>query len=172
MLKTDYKKRYQQQHEQESVVKWGLIIHQSPPACWVKTSRTTQDTVNQEDTQSHPQRAQAIHRTATPPIPKAQPHTETNPHQPKAWQTMDEHHKLTCHTLDGRKPIPTHKHTHPAQAVQPLPKPTRPPQCPPRMPPKAPPYLPCTSTPRAAHWQEDQNEGTPSLTIYKYLCYV
>ena len=69
----------------------SLIIHQSPPACWVKASHTTQDTVNQEDTQNHPQRAQANHGTATPPTPptpKARTHTETNLHQPKAGQTM------------------------------------------------------------------------------------
>ena len=70
----------------------GLIFHQSPPACTVKASRTTQDTVNQEDTQGHPQRAQANHTTATPPTPKAQTDTETNPNQSKTRQTMGENY--------------------------------------------------------------------------------
>ena len=85
-----------------------LIIHQSPPACLLKASRTTQDTVNQEDTQGHPQRAQANHGTATPPSPKAQTHTETNPHQPKARQTMSEHQKLIF--LTGGNNPDAHKH--------------------------------------------------------------
>ena len=89
----------------------GLIIHQSLPACWVKATRTTQDTVNQEDTQSHPQRAQANHRTATPPTPKAQTHIETNPTSQKPDKRMDEHQKLICHTHDRRKPIPAHTNT-------------------------------------------------------------
>ena len=41
-----------------------LIIDQSPPTCWAKASHTTQDTVNQEDAQGNPQRAQANHGTA------------------------------------------------------------------------------------------------------------
>ena len=89
----------------------GLIISQSPPACWVKASHTTQGTVNQEDTQDHPQKSQANHGTATPPTLKAQTHTEANPHQPKARQTMGEYQKLICHTLDWWKPIPTHTNT-------------------------------------------------------------
>ena len=47
-------KRYQQKHEQENVGRRGPIIHQFPPACRVRVSRTAQDTVNQEDTQNHP----------------------------------------------------------------------------------------------------------------------
>ena len=38
-------------------------------------------------------------------------HNETNPHQPKARQTMREHQKLICHTLNWWKPIPTHTNT-------------------------------------------------------------
>ena len=37
--------------------------------------------------------------------------TETNPHQPKARQTMGEHQKLIHHTLDWWRPIPTHTNT-------------------------------------------------------------
>ena len=86
----------------------GHIIHHSPPACWVTASCTTQGTVNRE---GHPQRAQANHGTTTPPTPKAQTHTETNPHQSKARQIMGEHKKLICHTLDWWKSIPTHTNT-------------------------------------------------------------
>ena len=63
-------KRCQQQHEQENVWRRGLAIHQFPPACKVRVSFTAQDTMNQEDTQDHPQSAQANPGTATPHTPK------------------------------------------------------------------------------------------------------
>ena len=84
----------------------GLIIHQSPPAFWVKTSRTTQDTVNQEDTQGHPQRAQANHGTDTPSTPKAQTHTETNPHQPKAGKQWVNTRNLSATLFTGGNQSP------------------------------------------------------------------
>ena len=77
----------------KNVARRGFIIHQFPPAYRVKASRTTQDTVNQEDTQGHPQRAQANHRTATPPTPtSASAHwNQSPPAKIKAWQTAGEH---------------------------------------------------------------------------------
>ena len=92
----------------------GLIIHQSPPAFWVKTSRTTQDTVKQEDTQGHPQRAQANHGTDTPSTPKAQTHTEANPHQPKAGKQWVNTRNLSATLFTGGNQSPRTQ-TPPAQ---------------------------------------------------------
>ena len=100
---TDYKKRYEQQHEQENVWRRGHIIHQFSPAFRVRGSRTAQDTVNQEDTQDYPQSTQANLETATSsthPHRKTPAYTETNPWRPKVRQTMGEHQKRTCRTLD------------------------------------------------------------------------
>ena len=84
---TDYKKRYQQQHEQENVVRRGLIIHQSPLACWAKPPAQHKT----QWTKKTPQRAQANHRTTTPPTPKRANAHWNQSHQPKARQTMSEH---------------------------------------------------------------------------------
>ena len=77
-----------------------------------KASHTTQDTVNQEENPREPrptieQPGEQPHH----PHQKAQMCSETNPHQPKARQTVGEHQKLIYHTLDWWRPIPTHTNT-------------------------------------------------------------
>ena len=76
--------------------------------------------------------------------------TETNPHQPKARQTMGEHQKLICHTLDWWRPIPTHTNTT-GSAGTPVPTPNGKKK----------------QKKTTAHRQEDQNEETSSLTMNK-----
>ena len=144
----------------------GLIIYQSPPACWVKAPRTTQHTVNQENTQGHPQRApmeQPHHphrkcKRTLKPIPTSQ--------KPDKQWVNTKNLSATLLTTGNQSP---RTQTPPALVVQPplkanpaTPVPT----------PNAPKCITCTSTPNPAYRQEDQNEGTSSLTIYKYLRYV
>ena len=79
------------------------------------------------------------------------PGTEINPHQPKARQTMGEHQRLICHTLDWWRPIPTHTNTPiTGSAATPVPTPNE-----------------KKNKKKTAHWQEDQNEETTSLTMNK-----
>ena len=84
-------------------------------------------------------------------------YTETNLHQPKARQTMGEHQKLTCHTLDWWRPIPTHTNTPiTGSAATPVPTPVPNPE-----------WQKQKSKKKTAHRQEDQNEETSSLTMNK-----
>ena len=110
----------------------------------------------------------------TPREPSHTSHTKKCKRTLKSIPTNQKHDKqwvntrLIYQTLEWWKPISTHTNT-PSTGSAATPKPTRPPQCPPRFPLKVSPNLPCTRTPNPAHQQENQNEGTLSLTIYKYL---
>ena len=80
---------------------------------------------------------------------------------------MGEHQKLSCQNVDRRKPMPGGSQYRPAQVVQP-------PQSQPEHPnfyPECPigyhRVHPVQASSNPAHQQENQNEGTSSLTIYR-----
>ena len=114
----------------------GLIIHQPPLACWVKASRTTQDTVNQEDTQGHPREPRPTTEQPHHPHRKRKRTLKPIPTSQKPDKQWVNTRNLSATLLTGGNQSP---------CTQAPPKPTRPPQCPLRMLTKASPYLPCTS---------------------------